>query len=171
MPAGTDLATYSQSLLKRFSNPALHHRTWQIAMDGSQKLPQRLLGTVRDRLQLNLPIETHALAIAGWMRYITATDEQGRKIDVRDPIATELAAIAKSAGPIAARLAPAVLDVGSVFGTLGADPRARQAITNALARLYDLGAQRAVAAIAAAALLRIPAPIVSHFTIPLRIST
>ena len=85
MPDGTDLAGYSQSLLERFSNPALHHRTWQIAMDGSQKLPQRLLGTVRDRLQRNLPIDTHALAIAGWMRYVTATDEQGGKIDVRDP--------------------------------------------------------------------------------------
>ena len=60
-------------------------------MDGSQKLPQRLLGTMRDRLALNLPIDTHALAVAGWMRYVTGTDEQGRKIDVRDPIAAELA--------------------------------------------------------------------------------
>ena len=46
MPAGTDLAGYSASLLQRFANPALHHRTWQIAMDGSQKLPQRLLATI-----------------------------------------------------------------------------------------------------------------------------
>ena len=72
----------------------------------------------------------------------------GRKIDVRDPIASELAAIAKSAGPVADRLAPALLDVRSVFGTLGENTRARAAITDALARLYDLGAQRAVAAIA-----------------------
>jgi fructuronate reductase len=149
MPAGTDLATYSHSLLKRFANPALHHRTWQIAMDGSQKLPQRLLGTVRDRLQKGLPIDTHALAIAGWMRYVTATDEQGRTIDVRDPFAAELAAIAKTAGPIADRLAPALLDVASVFGTLGADPRIRAAVTQALARLFDLGAQRTVSAAAA----------------------
>jgi fructuronate reductase len=149
MPDGTDLAAYSQSLLNRFSNPALHHRTWQIAMDGSQKLPQRLLGTVRDRLQRNLPIDTHALAIAGWMRYVTATDEQDRKIDVRDPIASELAAIAKSVGPVADRLAPALLDVRSVFGSLGEEARVRVAITSALARLYDLGAQRVVAAVVA----------------------
>jgi hypothetical protein len=64
----------------------------QIAMDGSQKLPQRLLGATGDRLALGLPIETHALAVAGWMCYVTATDEQGREIDVRDSIATELAA-------------------------------------------------------------------------------
>ena len=99
MPDGTDLAAYSESLLQRFSNPALHHRTWQIAMDGSQKLPQRLLGTVQDRLRLDLPIDTHALAVAGWMRYVTASDEHGRKIDVRDPIASELAAIAESRRP------------------------------------------------------------------------
>ena len=54
MPAGTDIAAYGASLLQRFSNPALHHRTWQIAMDGSQKLPQRLLGTMQDRLAAGL---------------------------------------------------------------------------------------------------------------------
>ena len=75
MPEGTDLAGYSASLLQRFANPALRHRTWQIAMDGSQKLPQRLLGTMQDRLRQGLPIDTHALAVAGWMRYVTASDE------------------------------------------------------------------------------------------------
>ena len=146
MPDGTDLAGYSASLLKRFSNPALHHRTWQIAMDGSQKLPQRLLGTMQDRLRMELPIDTHALAVAGWMRYITASDEQGRAIDVRDPIAPELAAIARTAGPVADRLAPALLDVRPVFGTLGTDPRIRNAVTRALARLYELGARQVVQA-------------------------
>jgi fructuronate reductase len=146
MPAATDLATYCAALLKRFSNPALHHRTQQIAMDGSQKLPQRLLGTMRDRLALNLPIDTHALAVAGWMRYVTGTDEQGRTIDVRDPIAAELADIAKTSGPVADRLAPALLSVSAVFGALGTDPRMRQAVTAALARLYHLGAGRALRA-------------------------
>jgi fructuronate reductase len=144
MPCGTDLAAYSQSLLQRFSNPALHHRTWQIAMDGSQKLPQRLLGTMRDRLALGLSIDTHALAVAGWMRYVTGLDEQGRKIDVRDPLATGLAAIAATTGPIAARLAPALLDVASVFGALGGDSRLRTSVTHALARLYALGARKVV---------------------------
>jgi fructuronate reductase len=150
MPQGTDLAAYITSLLERFSNPALHHRTWQIAMDGSQKLPQRLLGTMRDRLALDLPIDTHALAVAGWMRYVTATDEHGRAIDVRDPLAAELAAIARASGPVADRLAPALLAVSSVFGDLGADPRVRMAVTHALAQLYALGARRAAQASLAA---------------------
>src|SRR5439155_15488017 len=116
MPEGTDLSAYIASLLERFTNPALHHRTWQIAMDGSQKLPQRLCGTMRDRLARGLPIDTHALAVAGWMRYVTATDEHGRTIDVRDPLAAQLAAIALACGPVADRLGPALLHVGSVFG-------------------------------------------------------
>lgn len=146
MPSGTDLAAYRASLLKRFANPALHHRTWQIAMDGSQKLPQRLLGAMQDRLRKDLPIATHALAVAGWMRYVTGLDEQGRAIDVRDPLAGEFAALAREAGPIAERLAPAMLGVAKVFGPLGAEPRLREAVTEALGRLYQDGARRAVAA-------------------------
>lgn len=34
---GVDLAHYADLLIARYSNPALRHRTWQIAMDGSQK--------------------------------------------------------------------------------------------------------------------------------------
>ncbi len=143
-PQGVDLKTYAGDLLARFQNPAIRHRTWQIAMDGSQKLPQRLLGAMQDRLAKNLPIATHALAVAGWMRYVTATDEQGRAIDVRDPLAAELAALAREAGPAAERLAPALLGVGKVFGPLGAEPRLREAVTVALGRLYKEGARRAV---------------------------
>jgi fructuronate reductase len=150
MPEGTDLAAYSASLLQRFSNAALHHRTWQIAMDGSQKLPQRLLATLQDRLRLDLSIDTHALAVAGWMRYVTAKDEQGRAIDVRDPLAKELADIAERAGPFAERLAPALLEVEPIFGALGADPRMRSAVTEALTKLYALGARQAVQTLQAA---------------------
>lgn len=144
MPEGTDLAAYSASLLQRFSNPALHHRTWQIAMDGSQKLPQRLLGAVQDRLRLGLPIDTHALAVAGWMRYVTARDEAGRAIDVRDPIAAKLREIAEEAGPVADQLAPALLEINSIFGPLGSDARMQRAVTQALAKLYEVGARQAV---------------------------
>jgi fructuronate reductase len=80
------------------------------------------------------------------MGYVTSTDEQRRKIDVRDPIAAELASIAQTTGPVANRLAPALLDVSSVFGALGTDPRVRMAVTDALARLYALGARQAVQA-------------------------
>ncbi|MGU0043331.1 mannitol dehydrogenase family protein [Escherichia coli] len=49
---GVDLQDYANRLIARYSNPALRHRTWQIAMDGSQKLPQRMLDSVRWHLRI-----------------------------------------------------------------------------------------------------------------------
>jgi hypothetical protein len=46
-----DVAGYRAALMARFANPALRHRTQQIAMDGSQKLPQRLVAPWRARLE------------------------------------------------------------------------------------------------------------------------
>jgi fructuronate reductase len=80
------------------------------------------------------------------MRYVTASDENGQAIDVRDPIAGELAANAKAAGPVAERLAPALLEVHAIFGEFGNDPRLRSAVTRGLAQLYELGARQAVQA-------------------------
>ena len=145
MPAGVDLAAYKADLIARFRNPALRHRTWQIAMDGSQKLPQRILGTIRDRLAADAPFPRLALAVAGWMRYVTGTDERGRPIDVRDPLADVLRRAADAAGPSPERLAPALLNIPQVFGSdLPPDPRFREAVTQALATLTAQGALRTV---------------------------
>jgi len=152
VPPGADLAGYKASLLERLANPALKHRTWQIAMDGSQKLPQRLLGTIRDRLRAGAPIGRLALAVAGWMRYVAGTDEQGRPIDLRDPLSERLARIAGEAGPVPERLAPALLAVREVFGDdLPADPRFTAPVQDALARLFAEGARATVARAAAVA--------------------
>jgi fructuronate reductase len=146
MPPGADVEAYKRALLDRFENPALRHRTWQICMDGSQKLPQRLLGTIRDRLGASAPINRLVMGVAGWMRYVTGIDEQGRPIDVRDPLAARLRAIADEAGLVAERLAPALFDVREIFtAELGSDPRFRAAVTQALARIIAKGAKAAVA--------------------------
>ena len=108
----------------RFRNPALPHRTQQIAMDGSQKLPQRLLGTVRDRLAGGGRYAHLALAVAGWIRYASGIDEAGKPIAVSDPMAATFAAIAQRAGGDPARLAEGFLDLTAVFGDdLSAHPR------------------------------------------------
>jgi fructuronate reductase len=147
MPSGVDLAGYRRALVARFRNPALKHRTAQICMDGSQKLPQRLLGTIRDCLRSGAPFGCLALGVAGWMRYVTGIDEKGEPIDVRDPLAAKLRAIADAAGPSAERLAHGLTSVGAIFGEdLVADHRFLEAVTERLARLYATGARRAVAA-------------------------
>ncbi len=145
VPPGGDLAGYKNQLLSRFENTALRHRTWQIAMDGSQKLPQRLLNTARDRLREGAPIDRIALGVAGWMRYVVGNDEKGQAIDVRDPLADRLRALADAAGPDAARLTPALLGVREVFGDdLPGEPRFVAAVRDALDQLFTKGAARAV---------------------------
>ncbi len=145
LPAGVDLAGYKAALVSRWANPALRHRTAQIAMDGSQKLPQRLLAPIRDRLAAGAPFTRMALGIAGWMRYVAGTDERGCPIEVRDPLADLLRRVADSAGPQPERLAPALLGVAAVFGDdLPAHPRFREAVTEALTTLTTSGARQAV---------------------------
>ncbi|NMM43647.1 mannitol dehydrogenase family protein [Rhodospirillaceae bacterium KN72] len=143
-----DLAAYRDALLDRFANPALKHRTWQIAMDGSQKLPQRLLGTIRDRLRLGLPISRGALAVAAWMRYVSGIDETGRAIDVRDPLSARLRAIARSGGS-PDNLVDGFLKVHEVFDTpLAQAPDFRTALIDHLESLVHLGAAQTVRSLA-----------------------
>jgi fructuronate reductase len=149
VPAGAHLAGYKASLIERFTNPALKHRTWQIAMDGSQKLPQRLLRTVRDRLRVGAPIGRLALGVAAWMRYVAGIDERGQPIDVRDPLSDRLLRIARDNGFAAERLAAAYLGVTEVFGDdLPADPRFSGPVARALAELLEFGARATVARMA-----------------------
>jgi fructuronate reductase len=147
LPPGADLERYKTALIARFRNPALRHRTWQIAMDGTQKLPQRLLGAVRDRLAAGLPIARLALGVAAWMRYAAGVDERGQPIDVRDPLAETLAEIAAGAAGDPDRLADGLLGLTAVFGTdLPADPRFTDPARAALRRLYAEGARAVIAA-------------------------
>ena len=111
-----DLNAYRDALLERFRNPALQHRTWQIAMDGSQKLPQRLLGTIRDRLAEGLSIRRAALGVAAWMRYVMGVDEKGFRIDVKDPLATRFRAITDPAGGSPAAIVDGILGLTEIFG-------------------------------------------------------
>jgi fructuronate reductase len=146
IPNGVDLPAYQATLLERFRNPALPHRTQQIAMDGSQKLPQRILGTVRDNLAAGRSIELAALAVAGWMRYVSGRDESGREIRVSDPLAAELAHVAAEAHGDAAALARSLLALRAVFGVdLPADPRFANSVTAWLNELFERGAARTVA--------------------------
>ncbi|MEN5084111.1 mannitol dehydrogenase family protein [Bosea sp. TWI1241] len=147
-PQGVNLDIYAGELLARFRNPAIRHRTWQIAMDGSQKLPQRLLGTIRDRLKADAPIAHLALGVAAWMAYVAGTDERGQPIDVRDPLSPEFAARAAQAGRDAGRLSQALLGIGAIFGDdLPREPRFTAAVERHLAGLFDKGAAATAAAL------------------------
>ena len=141
-----DLDAYQATLIARFANPALAHRTRQIAMDGSQKLPQRLLGPIRDRLRAGAAIDHLCLAVAGWIRYAAGRDEQGRAIEVADPLAGRFAAISAGADGDPEALARGFLELGEVFGAdLPREERFTTAVSSWVASLMTRGARATIA--------------------------
>ncbi|WP_428773328.1 mannitol dehydrogenase family protein [Vibrio sp.] len=147
MPAGTNLESYATLLIDRFINPSLKHRTWQIAMDGSQKIPQRMGGSLKYHLANDSDFRWVATAIAGWMRYIAGVDEQGNPIDVRDPMAESLRDICDQHG-LNVSVVPALLSVEAIFPReLGKDSRVIDAVSSAYQSLLDKGARATVAAL------------------------
>lgn len=145
---GLDAGAYRERLLARFANPALAHRTQQIAMDGSQKLPQRLLGTVRDRLAAGAPIDQLALAVAAWLHYLRGVDENGQAYLIDDPQAAELAVLrqrAQAAGDVIAQAA-CFTRHAPVFGDLADHPALVAALTGALQSLQQQGVRGTLAA-------------------------
>ncbi|MGV3579959.1 mannitol dehydrogenase family protein [Brevundimonas sp.] len=90
-PPGLDIPAYRADLMARFSNPSLQHRTRQIAMDGSQKLPQRLLASIAARLDAEQSIDALALGVAGWIKWQGGVTETGETFTIDDPMAARLA--------------------------------------------------------------------------------
>ena len=145
-PHGVDIAAYRETLVRRFANPALPHRTQQVAMDGSQKLPQRILATIRDNLAANRPIDLSALAVAGWMRYVYGEDERGARIDIADPLRDEFAALASRHRGDPDGFAAGLLGLRAVFDEdLHNEPRFAIPVTRWLRRLFAEGAAKTVA--------------------------
>lgn len=127
-PAGVDLQAYADALFDRYQNPSIRHLTWQIAMDGSQKLPQRILKQLESGLQAGRPMSGLILAVAAWMRYVGAVDEKGAAIDVRDPMADRLKSLSDGAETDVAKV-HALLAIDEIF------PSTLQNNSNFVARL------------------------------------
>ncbi|WP_375749207.1 mannitol dehydrogenase family protein [Vibrio sp. HN007] len=147
MPEGTDLEAYAKLLIDRFTNPSLKHQTWQIAMDGSQKIPQRMGGSLKFHLEQGSNFSWLATAIAGWMRYIAGVDEQGNEINVVDPMIESLRNICDEHG-LNVSVVPALLSVEAIFpAELGQNPQVIDVVSTAYQSLIDNGARATVAAL------------------------
>lgn len=141
-----DLARYADLLIARYTNPALRHRTWQIAMDGSQKLPQRMLDSVRWHLADNSSFTLLALGVAGWMRYVGGVDEQGNAIEVCDPLLPVIQAAVAQSEEGESRV-KALLAIEAIFGKdLPLNGQFVDQVINAYLSLLSKGAKATVAA-------------------------
>lgn len=103
---GQDLSQYADALIERFKNPALNHRLIQIAMDGSQKIPQRWLETLACHQQAGRQCPAILEAIAAWIMHI-----RGDRHEVDDPMRDLLQELWKSQGSAGI--------VNALFGSTG----------------------------------------------------
>lgn len=120
-PRGMDVAAYVTAILKRFANPAIRHRLAQIAMDGSQKLPIRLLPTIQAALDAGRPVDRPARAVAAWLTFVSLQTARGQAL--QDPMAERLSGVARERGLMA------LLDLREIFpARLAEDVRFREAV-------------------------------------------
>jgi len=146
IPEGVDIALYADTLIDRFSNTALHHKTTQIASDGSQKLPQRLLQSARAHLRWGRSWPLTALAIAGWMLYCRGKSEQGEALPLNDPLSATITAIAGKAD--GADYVEELLTISEIFSTdLPASVVFCTRIQSAFEQLRSRGVLKSVAAV------------------------
>ncbi|MCJ1696085.1 mannitol dehydrogenase family protein [Rathayibacter caricis] len=128
LPDRLDGADYSASVLRRFANPALGHTTAKVGADGSQKIPLRLLSTVRACRASGREPRWAALGVAAWMHRVATAAV------LDDPLADQLRALLpedRSAGEVV----PALLRSPAVFGPdLADDP----AVTALLVDWYGI---------------------------------
>ncbi|MCT7378394.1 mannitol dehydrogenase family protein [Chelativorans salis] len=98
---GIDTGDYAEALARRFANPAIAHETYQIAMDGTEKLPQRIAAPALHALQHGQDLRPFAFAVAAWMRYCLGRTDDGAGYALRDPreeaIGGALAGVGKDA--------------------------------------------------------------------------
>ncbi len=134
---GFDAPGYADAVLNRYRNPAIRHLLSQIAWDGSQKLPYRLLDTIAEALDAGRPVDRLAAPIAAWIAFLRRKTAAGETIT--DPLADALSA---ASGDVDAMLA-----LRQVFpARVAEDPRFRDALGRALAA-FETGDLQAVLAI------------------------
>jgi fructuronate reductase len=90
-PAEVDPWAYAATVRARFANPAVGHQCRQIAMDGSAKLPQRILPTVAAALDAQTSVDALARVIAWWVGHLRRTPVG----ELEDPRAGELGALVR----------------------------------------------------------------------------
>jgi fructuronate reductase/mannitol 2-dehydrogenase len=139
-----DLALYGAIVRARVANRAVADPLTRVCRNGSTKVPNHLLSSIREARGAGRPHALLTLAVAGWCRYLRGVDEEGEPVELDDPQAARLQELAHAGGPDPRPL----LADSTTFGTLGACPRFAAAVERDLRDLDAFGA-RAVLAVRA----------------------
>ena len=145
-PPGVSTIAYGDEVLARFENPAIEYRTVQVAMDGSQKLPPRVLQTIQDRRAAGAVPRWGALVVAAWMRFVQGTTDDGRELPLNDPLADRIRARLAAAPATPEGVVDALLGLDTVFAPeLAGDAELRAVLVEWLTALEKHGVEATLA--------------------------
>jgi fructuronate reductase len=122
LPAAS-VSGYRGELLARWANHRIRHLLAQIAADGSQKLPVRVLPVLRAERDRGRVPPGAVRILAGWLCHL-----RGAGVPVSDPRGTELTALASgpldaAAGRVLSALDPALGEDGELLAAVRAAAR------------------------------------------------
>lgn len=142
-PPDLNLDRYRADLMARFANPALRHRTGQIAMDGTQKLPQRIVAPLAARQERGAASPVLTAVLAAWVRWAETRIAGGGEAALDDPLARRLATMLGRGG-LEERI-DAILSIDTIFPA-SIVPTLRPALIVAYQELVERGARGALIA-------------------------
>ena len=90
-----DLIQYKKDVLKRFRNYFLNHKLEQIGMDGSLKIPIRIIDTFKNSNQNSDYMYTFII-VACWILFLRKNNINKYKYNVSDPMSEDLLIIANN---------------------------------------------------------------------------
>lgn len=135
---GMGVEAYIDSSLTRIANSAIRHRCHQIGADGSQKIVQRLIDPLRERLAGGRGAPLLTLAVAGWIAYcLCGARRFGLRWAPSDPWAPSVVAMGEECREDFEALATRVLSIGAIFGSDLSQPAMVSAIGSHLRNLLD----------------------------------
>jgi fructuronate reductase len=118
VPTGFDLPSYQQSIIERFQNDQIPYATQQVAMDGSQKIVQRVLAPIQELLARSnndmTKVGILTTVVTAWLVYLKAKTEDGETYAISDPIADKLKLISNKSTS-AEELVDAMFTQTSIF--------------------------------------------------------
>ena len=136
--AGMGVSAYIDSSVARIANSAIRHRCHQIGTDGSQKIAQRLIAPLRERLAAGQAAPLMTLAVAAWMAYcLSGARRFGRRWAPSDPYAATVIAMGEQCREDFVALAKAVLGIRAIFASDLITPPMVAAIGAHLSGLLD----------------------------------
>jgi mannitol 2-dehydrogenase len=145
---GMELTSYRRRLLERFANPKIGDTTARICMEGSSRMPKFLVPALIERLAAGGATRLMCLAVAGWLRYLSGTDEQGQPIPIIDSaeVAPRLQSAARAIANDPSHHPAPALAIRELFGAMADSPVCVAQIQRALQSFYAQGARATLTA-------------------------